>query len=58
MPLIATLIIPIQRIVEHLRPRCPKLPSKFKINILHKMAGDLDISHVRRVPLRPNIIVL
>jgi hypothetical protein len=58
MLLIAILIVPIQRIVKHLWPRRPQLPSKLQVNILHEMARDLDIPHIRRVPQRSDIIVL
>lgn len=44
--------------MQHLRPSLLQLPPKHQPNILHQMARELDMSYIRRMVLRPDVIVL
>jgi hypothetical protein len=45
-------VIPIQRLMLHLRPRTRKLPPKLNPYILHNMAGNLLYRQLVLLPLR------
>jgi hypothetical protein len=58
LQLIICLIIPVQRPMMHLRPGGPKLPPKLQLHPLHQMRGNLQVSNIRGMPLRRDIVVL
>jgi hypothetical protein len=44
--------------MQHLRPSLLQLPPKHQPHILHQMACQLNMSHVRRMVLLPYIVAL
>ncbi len=51
-------IIPIKRIMLHFRPRRIQHPSKHKLNILNHVTSHFNMSHIRRMVLGCDIIML
>jgi hypothetical protein len=58
LPYVMAFNIPIKRLMQHLQPRLLQLPPKNQPHVLHQMASQLDMSHIRRMVLRPDIIPL
>lgn len=51
-------IVPVQGIMLHLWPRSSQLPAELDLHPLQEMAGDLQVSHVRGMVPRGDIVVL
>jgi hypothetical protein len=58
IPSVTTVIVPIQSIVENLRPSSIQDPIKLHLDVLNQVARDLDMPSIGRVPLWPDIIML
>ena len=58
LPLVTRLVIPIQRLMLHLRSSLLQLPPKGKLDILHQMARQLYMPHISRMIKWANIVVL